>query len=177
MPNKYNNIQGWFDFQNIYEMAVKLYPKGNFIELGSWFGKSTCFMAELIKEQNLDINFFAIDLFENYVVEDKGENVYFKFLKNMIESDVANKVIPIKSKTQDAAVLFADKSIDFIFVDASHLYQEVFDDLTLYYPKLKDNGTIGGHDYNGEVAQAVNDFFKGKKQITSFNGSWIASAN
>ena len=53
----------------------------------------------------------------------------------------------------DAAKLFEDKSVDFVYLDARHDYCGVTQDITSWYPKLKDGGIMAGHDfYNAEEA-------------------------
>ena len=63
----------------------------------------------------------------------------------------------------DAAVNFADESIDFVFIDADHSYESVKKDIEAWLPKIRKNGIISGHDYgNGnpsEVKQAVDEKF------------------
>lgn len=43
--------------------------------------------------------------------------------------------------------LIKDQSLDFIFIDASHDEDSVFEDLTNYAPKVKPGGLWSGHDY------------------------------
>jgi hypothetical protein len=43
--------------------------------------------------------------------------------------------------------LFADESLDFIYIDANHAYDHVKQDLAMWYPKLKPGGLFAGHDY------------------------------
>lgn len=42
--------------------------------------------------------------------------------------------------------LFANKSIDFIFFDGSHHYEDVKEDYKLYLPKIKKGGMLYFHD-------------------------------
>lgn len=55
-----------------------------------------------------------------------------------------------------------NKGFDFIYIDGSHLYKDVKRDLNDWFPKLKPNGILGGHDYGNElfkgVKQAVDEF-------------------
>lgn len=52
---------------------------------------------------------------------------------------------------------------DFIYIDASHNYDSVLNDIKRWYPLLKDGGVFGGHDYHMEgVSKAVNEFFSNK---------------
>lgn len=67
-------------------------------------------------------------------------------------------------KTADCAKDFPDDSHELIVVDASHTYESVKEDATLYWPKLKVGGIMWFHDYidlekNGTngVRQAVEE--------------------
>ncbi len=55
-----------------------------------------------------------------------------------------------------------DEYFDFIYIDGSHLYEDVKRDLNDWLPKLKDGGIIGGHDYIAQpsfgVIPAVDEF-------------------
>ncbi len=42
---------------------------------------------------------------------------------------------------------FEDNSIDFIYIDGNHSYEDTKKDIELYLPKVKPNGYIAGHDY------------------------------
>ena len=53
----------------------------------------------------------------------------------------------IKSFSTQAVTKFKDYSIDFIYIDARHDYCSVLEELNNYYPKLKCNGIMAGHDY------------------------------
>jgi FkbM family methyltransferase len=54
--------------------------------------------------------------------------------------------------------------VDFVYIDADHSYKGVWDDLCIWYPKVKIGGIIGGHDYDhpafAGVKQAIDEFFK-----------------
>lgn len=52
-----------------------------------------------------------------------------------------------------------DNSLNFVLIDGFHTYEQVKNDLTNYYPKLKDGGLMWAHDYNNaEVGRAVMDW-------------------
>lgn len=185
MPSFYKNIYGYFDFENIYKAIVEAFPKGRFIEIGTWLGKSTCFMAELIKEGNLPIKFYGIDNFkgeinatdQQKIVADEGGLVYNKFLRNMKDAGVIDYVTAINMDSVQAAALFDNQSFDFIFLDAEHLYDNVKRDLQAWYPKLKRTGIMGGHDYhlvNSPVKEAVDEYFsKLNKKVEKIDSSFI----
>lgn len=55
---------------------------------------------------------------------------------------------------------FEDNSLDFIFIDGLHTYEQVLKDCRNYYSKVKNGGLFSGHDYRviGAVNKAVNEF-------------------
>lgn len=78
----------------------------------------------------------------------------------------------LKEYSVDAVKRFADKSLDFVYIDANHQYSFVIDDLTWWSRKVKRGGIVAGHDYYDSspgskrrlfVKQAVNDFVKAKQ--------------
>lgn len=82
----------------------------------------------------------------------------------------------IKKTSEEAAKLIDDESIDIAFIDAQHDKENVSRDINCWWPKIKKNGILSGHDYapgiSGGVADAVNSFFN-KKQIILFeDGVW-----
>ena len=72
-------------------------------------------------------------------------------------SDYPN-IIKVKLPSVEAAKLYADHSLDFVYVDADHAYASVIEDITAWKNKVKQGGFIAGHDsYMPEVLQAVRD--------------------
>lgn len=59
-----------------------------------------------------------------------------------------------------------DRELDFVYIDASHYYRSVKNDLSIWWSKVKEGGMISGHDYlDGEtvwgefsVKSAVDEF-------------------
>lgn len=180
----YHNIDGWFDFQKLYRYAINEFKDGShFVELGAWMGKSTSFMAIEIANSGKNIKFDAIDTWngsinENLhkdIINNLNETLYNKFLNNI--SCVSDYINPIKGYTYNVVNNYEDKSLDFIFIDASHDYESVKKDIVDWYPKLKDNGIIAGHDYNIKnwpgVVKAVNEFF-GEENVILFKKDTIS---
>eukprot|EP01065_Artemidia_motanka_P027018 TRINITY_DN3225_c0_g1_i1.p1 TRINITY_DN3225_c0_g1~~TRINITY_DN3225_c0_g1_i1.p1 ORF type:complete len:413 (+),score=114.82 TRINITY_DN3225_c0_g1_i1:46-1239(+) len=47
----------------------------------------------------------------------------------------------------DAAARFANRSVDFLYIDARHDYKAVTEDLEAWWPKLRPGGVMSGHDF------------------------------
>lgn len=79
------------------------------------------------------------------------------------------KVVFIQALSKKAAGIITDETIDIAFIDASHDYDSVKEDITLWKPKIKRGGIMAGHDYfkdgnreYSQVTSAVYDTLKGK---------------
>ena len=166
MQHFYQNIgEDWFTYPNLYRNVVQRFGNGaHFVEVGSWKGRSAAFMGVELYNSNFNIKFDCVDTWEG-PIEHQHMNLislYDEFLRNI--EPVKDYINPIRTASLEAAKLYEDSSLDFVFIDASHEYQDVLDDINAWLPKVKEGGIIAGHDYGfGNVNRAVNEFFKGKK--------------
>ncbi len=204
MPKYYENIFGWTDFYDIYQEVVDKFDNCIFIEIGSFQGKSACYMAELIKEKKKNIKLVCIDLFptvdeldkfadigagqgvEGEIIRALPDSILNVFVKNMQNAGVDDIVIPIKSDSHKAALmfkLFREKidalyagglPIKFCFVDAGHGYSTVKEDIKLWLELVcPEDGIIAGHDYFDGVYKAVNEIFKDEnRKVYRKTSSW-----
>lgn len=167
----WENIFGYFDFQDIYQEMVDNAKDGShFIEIGIFCGKSTAYMAMKIKESGKNIKFDAIDTFKGSdelehqeFIKEHGD-IYDIFIANMKACEVLEYINVIKMDSVEASRLYKDETLDFIFIDASHDYESVKNDINAWYRKVKSGGILSGHDYNTfqSVNKAVDEFFGDK---------------
>jgi len=183
MP-EFNEIPGWFSYQQIYDSVVE---SGNnnslFVELGSWFGKSTNYMATKIKESGKTINFTAIDtwkgtddeILHQNIVGSYGGDIFSEFMENTILSKNYKGLNLIKDTSENASQQFPMCSIDYMMIDAGHDYDSVKEDLNRWYPKIKPGGIISGDDFATNifegVTQAVGEYFY--DQVTMVGYNWF----
>jgi hypothetical protein len=64
----------------------------------------------------------------------------------------------------DAARLFGRESVDLVFIDGNHRYDQVVFDIGLWLPAVRRGGILAGRDYAelDEVTRAVDDVLKGE---------------
>ena len=91
---------------------------------------------------------FLIDPYEHLIERgffwtQEYTNCYNEAKKNL--SQFEEKIEFIKKKSEDASHE-VPSNLDFVYIDGNHTYKFVKKDIELYYPKVKDNGVIGGHD-------------------------------
>ena len=173
--------ENWFSYPKLYSRVVQRLNSGSkIVEIGSWKGKSSAYMAVEIANSTKDIEFYCVDTWEGsieHTEEQKGHNLYNKFLDNM--RPVENYYFPIKLNSIDASKKFKDNSLDFVFIDASHQYEDVKKDIISWLPKVKDGGIIAGHDYtefHPGVIQAADEVL-GKENIISSESCFIYYKN
>ena len=70
----------------------------------------------------------------------------------------SRQVRVVSGKSQDVANKIRN-DLDFVYIDGSHEYEDVLNDIKLYYPKVKEGGIVGGHDFRiKDVLMAVIKF-------------------
>jgi len=171
----------WFKCQGLYAEMVKNFPSGShFVEVGSWKGKSSSFMAVEIINSGKQISFDCVDTWEGSK-EHQGysciSRLFEIFQENM--KPLEGNYNAIKMKSMEAVKLYEDESIDFIFLDASHEYEDVKNDIIHWMPKLKETGIIGGDDYGNRyfpgVKKAVEEIFNNNFKYKE--STWYYSKN
>ena len=65
----------------------------------------------------------------------------------------------LHSTSKDAASRFDDGFFDFVYIDAAHDFDSALEDIALWFPKLKNNGVLAGHDYNLEAVKRAVDSY------------------
>lgn len=185
MDHFYQGIEGWFDFEDIYRAAVAQAPSpAHFVEVGAFLGRSTCFLGVEIINSGKAIELDVVDTFRGtpdtaHMLLSKMDppdlgTLFEQFRKNTAPVWHALTVIPLSSL--EAARLYADGSLDFIFIDANHDYEAVRADIAAWLPKLRPGGHLGGHDYSEDwpgVVRAVDEAFGDGKLV--HQGSWLVS--
>lgn len=147
----------------LYQLCSKLPSNNIAVEIGSYLGASTCFIAEGCKIKNGLV--YAIDTWENQAMSEGLRDTYQEFLQNI--SIYKNVITPIRSFSVDAAQDFS-KTIDLLFVDGDHTYEGVISDLNAWIPKLKTNAWLVLHDVGW--AEGVNQAIKEVVEPISVGG-------
>jgi predicted O-methyltransferase YrrM len=188
LPHTYQNILGFFNFEDIYLEEVKKASDGyRFVEIGALLGKSSMFLGVEIKNSGKNIKLDCVDYWDargvkeleqpgdqtGYYYKRDGEDILFRvFNKNVKDANIEDVITPLRMSSEDASKLYENESLDFIFIDADHKYESVINDLKCWFPKLKGDRIIAGHDYDWEgVKKAVDEFF-GPENIKVRGTSW-----
>ena len=178
MIKKFDSIKGFLDLNEgiaLYE-EVKRVSENNFcVEIGSYCGKSTCFIGQACKENKSKL--ITIDHHKGSEEQQLGElyfdaEVYDEKLgrvntlplleKNLAKFDLEDVVKPLVMDSISASKI-VENNADLIFIDGSHTFESAESDYELWKNKIKKGGTLAIHDVydsEDEGGQAPNKIFK-----------------
>lgn len=180
MKHFYWDIEGWFDApqSNIYTEMVKSSKDGaHFVEIGAWKGKSTSFMAVEIKNSGKKIKFDVVDTFKGSSEHQNlpciiNDTLYQEYLNNI--EPVKELINTIVGDSSNIAGMYADDSLDFVFVDGDHTHEGVLKDIIAWYPKIKPGGYLCGNDIfqkgHEGVYQAIIELLD---SVDIYQNNWI----
>jgi hypothetical protein len=129
--------------------AIPLYLKqkgynGTGIEVGVAGGH----YSEVLLEHSDLSRLFSVD---PWSLSEANENwlsdpsLYLESVKRLTKFGLRSVVLRMMSV--DAAKLFADNSLDFVYIDGWHWHVGINADISAWYPKVKSGGIFSGHDY------------------------------
>lgn len=140
--------------------AIWLYEQAkcmsSIVELGSYKGKSTHALLSGCKGV-----VYAVDHFKGS--PDGRDTTYGKSGKEefLYNTKNFNNLVLLETDTVKASKIFEDQSIDMIFIDASHLYEDFLNDMTNWFSKITK--LICGHDIGYPAIMRV---------LTELNLNW-----
>lgn len=169
LPPAWHAIHGWFDYASVYDEAVeRAADRSQFVEVGSWQGKSLIYLAQRIKESGKRIAIYAVDTFEgDSGVQPKidelhrqGKTLFEVFDANLRACGFKDSIRVLRMESTIAAALFPPSSLDFVFIDADHAYERVQADIAAWRTRVRVGGTLAGHDWKLDgVRHAVVEVF------------------
>lgn len=178
-----HTVEGFFnvgDFEYYKKVVANATDASHFVEVGSYKGRSSSYMAVEIANSKKQITFDCVDTWQGSEEHQEGQlfqdidvvnnRLYDVFLKNM--EPVKGLYNTKRMSSIEAAATYADASIDMVFIDAAHDYDSVHADILAWSPKVKSGGIISGHDFpHPPVRRAVNELLG---EVLSIGDCWYA---
>jgi hypothetical protein len=147
----------------LYSLAKLTAGKGDVVEIGSFKGKSTIWLANG-RKANPGEKIFAVDP-HKYGTEQE-------FRQNIMAAGVDDVIIPIVKPSAEA-VLTWSRSIGLLWIDGGHSYDEVRTDFISWEPFVSDGGVIALHDtYSWEGVRVLVDEEILTNDKFQFLGQW-----
>jgi len=142
----YINISRWKSLPYLFaELGIK-----TMVEIGTETGK----YADCLLRKIPDLKLYCIDPWIEYKEYREGMqpiiNEYYQRTTELLKDK--NCEI-IRKYSLDAIKDFEDESIDAVFIDGNHDFQNCTNDIVEWTKKVKKGGIIAGHDYCNEVCK------------------------
>lgn len=145
---------------------------GMIVEIGSWEGRSTIALANAAYPRDV----VAVDTWQGSPGEISAElaasrDVLGRFMDNIKAATAGN--VSVWSVDWRKFVSLVDEPIALAFIDATHSYDEVRDNIEAFIPLMAKGGIICGDDAHcPDVQRAVADVFE-PRDITLRATMWI----
>jgi len=170
LRNVASEIDGWLsdsEGELLYKLAKEV-PNGQaIVELGSWKGKSTVWLAKGTEAGQRD-KVYSIDPHSGSKAHvSEGEmNTYTAFLTNLTKAGVQATVVPLVT-TSDKAARRWRKGVGLLWIDASHEYEDVKHDFLSWKQHLLPGAVVALHDCDKPgPAQVVEEYLNPSSDFT-----------
>ena len=164
----------------LYALCYAQQLKGDVVEIGSWQGYSTSFLARAVAESG-NGRMYAVDHFggnagkeKEYVVGKPDlSDLRQKFQENMRHQglDQTVKLLPVSSREAAGHLRQEAARIRFLFIDGDHSREGVQRDVDLFFPFLMKNSIVVFDDCTPGapgVLAAVDELFRAKRFEKAF---------
>jgi len=182
-----------FDKETTREMLLNRLPKGGRgIEIGVFRGEFSEMILEITEPELLVLidpwevtedDKYYYTIYKKHRVWNKEAEKHVRDMNHLSYARVQEKfkdnpkVRIIRSKAEDAIKLLTPNTFDFVYIDGDHF--DAYNDITNYYPLLKEGGYMCGDDYKEEwfgttVIEDVDRFVKERKlKLQIISNQWI----
>lgn len=168
--SRLKDIPGWFNVDDCghfflvlsYQSAMGI--KGNLLEIGSYYGRSTALMAKCLEpgERIVVCDAFELDTDDDYGNKPSPENLISN-IERVNQKMEKDRIVIHKCLSNDL-YLDAEEKFRFIHIDGGHSAEQAYSDLQLCSKHLLPNGIIVMDDYHNnywpEVTQGTDRFLK-----------------
>jgi predicted O-methyltransferase YrrM len=154
--------------RQLIDLLLPLGPKLRGAEIGVFDG----YTSDALLRGLPGLELWLVDAWKPYEGESQlgsQDAAYFERAKSAAlwwTNHAAERRYVLQQESSRAAPRFGDASLDFVFIDANHLYENVRSDIRAWWPKVRPGGLVIGHDYGVDrdadgrwgVRRAVDEF-------------------
>jgi predicted O-methyltransferase YrrM len=133
----------------------------NVLEIGSWAGQSAMLWAGELRRSGRAGNVFCVDAWRPFASKEqiglntgvafmdsaaRRDRIFPLFWHNIKASGLSDTVVPLRGRSMEVLPVLQRNHFDLVFVDASHAYTDLMNDLRCSAPLVKQGGVICGDD-------------------------------
>jgi predicted O-methyltransferase YrrM len=179
MEHFFESINGWSsmnDQGNLIKLIIKEIDKPflNIAEIGVYMGRGTSIWNVELINHGIDYEYLAIDHFTGSTEHDNTIDYHTITLENL--KPIIDKIKVIKNDSLNECTKYDNEYFDVVYIDASHDYESVKEDVLNWLPKVKKGGIICGDDYTPGwpgVVKAVNEIFNNEVNKVGHQQWWV----
>jgi predicted O-methyltransferase YrrM len=149
----------WSERATLYVRASRLPANACIVEIGSWVGVGTCYLAAGLRAGGGG-RVYAVDTFKGTTLDPKSQPAWAASVAKMGGSTLPllrthmrrfgleSLVTPIELPSVAAAASYEGPSIDLLYIDGDHVYDAVRADFDAWWPRVRSGGVVMFHDYD-----------------------------
>lgn len=149
----------WSERATLYVRASRLPANACIVEIGSWVGVGTCYLAAGLRAGGGG-RVYAVDTFRGSTLDSRSQSAWAASVAKMGGSTLPllrahvrrfgleTLVTPIESDSVAAAAGYEGPPIDLLFIDGDHVYEAVRADFEAWWPRVRSGGLVMFHDYD-----------------------------
>ena len=159
----------------LYRLGLDQPPGAVMVEIGSYLGASSCFLAAAALEIQ-GARLHCVDTWENQGMSEGSRDTWQEFQCNTREYEQV--IEPHRGRSLDVARTFTHR-IDLIFIDGDHSYEGCHGDVAHWLPLVKAGGCIILHDWGWAegvqrvVNQDLRPFIKREGRLPNLYWAWF----
>jgi MMP 1-O-methyltransferase len=141
------DVHGWLDpleGRLLFRLAQEADPAGAIVEIGSWQGRSTIWLAAGAKAGR-GARVAAVDPHRGTYLRDEDENTEPALRRNLARAGVDDQVDVIVA-TSEAAAETWDRPVSLLWIDGDHEYESVKSDVLRWEKHLLPHAVVALHD-------------------------------
>jgi predicted O-methyltransferase YrrM len=143
MEEGLRGVEGWFSPDEawaLHESIRNLSPERpiTVVEIGSSRGRSTIAAGHALLARTKGGTLYAID--------PQNDELFEQLRANVAAARVQSVVNLVRATSREARKEFGDRPVDLIFIDGSHEYEDVRDDLRDWLPLVRPGGIVAVND-------------------------------
>jgi predicted O-methyltransferase YrrM len=166
----FNPFSRYMNASQMQILLEEIQPK-IIVESGAGLGASTRHIAQNLPEESV---VYAVDSWERETPQVLKGLYYEQFLSNIIHAGLEDKILPLRMHTLQAIEVFKNEKIqpDLIYIDPSHIENELYEELQAYFPLIKGHGLLCGDDWLWVDVQSIVQQFADENNLhieTNYN--------